>query len=128
MPTIRAFYERRDLYGETLLPSQYTDYKSELATDAILVYGEFGYGSSIFGTTEIFNMSYYHGLDITELDGEKYVKASDSVYSTYDYDKGEHSSILLTDACDSRAEDGVYYFALDDLKEIYLSTNIEPAK
>ncbi len=123
-----AFYERRELYGATTLPSEYTDHKAELATDAMLVYGKFDYGNSIFGTTEIFNMSYYHGLDITELDGKKYVKAADSVYATYDFEKSEQGSMLLTEACDSKSEGGVYYFALEDLKEIYLSTNIEPAE
>ena len=123
-----AFYERRELYGIATLPSEYTEYKGELLTDAMLVYGEFDYGSSIFGTTEIFNMSYCHGLDITELDGKKYVKATDSVYATYDFERSEHGSILLTEACDSKSEDGWHYFALEDLKEIYLSTNIEPAK
>ena len=120
-----AFYERRELYGEDLLPSQYIEYEGELLTDAMLVYGEFDYGDSILGTTEIFNMSYYHGLDITKLNGKKYVKAKDAVYFTYDGENDEHGSILLTEACDSKSEDGWYYFELDDLKAVYMSTAFE---
>lgn len=123
-----TFYERRELYREELLPSQYTEYKSELETDAMLVYGKFDYGDAILSGSDIFNMSYYHGLDITERDGKQYVKAPDPVYNTYDFEKLERGSILLTDACDSITEGKDFYFALDDLKEIYLTTNIKPVK
>lgn len=123
-----AFYELFELYGQS--PSmQYNKYRDTHFPSDMLVYDSFDYGENILTMIELYDIRYYHGLEIKTIDGIDYVCSSiETNFATYDYVSGEYGTVNLTQTDGYRNIDGVHYFALEDLAEIYLTYNIKPAE